>query len=129
MACAAHIRWSAWRDELADTAQTILTLTLPGSKAATGFHCQLPSQTLLLACMTVSNCSPGKNPSSTAAPVASALVMRPGTQVRSIFHLGVGMRRASAIERVASTVSAVPRITVESSFTGMTTMPPSAAAR
>ena len=63
------------------------------------------------------------------APVVSALVMRPGTQVRSIFHLGVGMRRASAIERVASTVSAVPRITVESSFTGMTTMPPSAAAR
>lgn len=61
--------------------------------------------------------------------VASALVMRPGTQVRSIFHLGVGMRRASAMERVASTVSAVPRITVESSFTGMTTMPPSAAAR
>ena len=55
--------------------------------------------------------------------------MRPGTQVRSIFHLGVGMRRASAIERVASTVSAVPRITVESSFTGMTTMPPSVAAR
>lgn len=33
------------------------------------------------------------------------------------------------MERVASTVSAVPRITVESSFTGMTTMPPSAAAR
>ena len=79
--------------------------------------------------MTVSNCSSGKNPSSTAAPVVSALVMRPGTQVRSIFHLGVGMRRASAMERVASTVSAVPRITVESSFTGMTTMPPSAAAR
>ena len=79
--------------------------------------------------MTVSNCSPGKNPSSTAAPVASALVMRPGTQVRSIFQRGVGMRRASAMERVASTVSAVPRITVESSFTGMTTMPPSAAAR
>ena len=64
-----------------------------------------------------------------AAPVASALVMRPGTQVRSIFHLGVGMRRASEMERVASTVSAVPRITVESSLTGMTTMPPSAAAR
>ena len=45
------------------------------------------------------------------APVASALVMRPGTQVRSIFQRGVGMRRASAMERVASTVSAVPRIT------------------
>ena len=79
--------------------------------------------------MTVSNCSPGKNPSSTAAPVASALVMRPGTQVRRIFQRGVGMRSASAMERVASTVSAVPRITVESSFTGMMTMPPSAAAR
>ena len=27
MARAAHIRWSAWRDKLANTAQTILTLT------------------------------------------------------------------------------------------------------
>lgn len=39
------------------------------------------------------------------------------------------MRRASAMARVAFTVSAVPRITELSSFTGTITSPPSAAAR
>ena len=55
--------------------------------------------------------------------------MRPGTQVRRILKVGTGMRSASAIAWMAFTVSAVPRMTVESSFTGMTTMPESAAAR
>ena len=79
--------------------------------------------------MTVSNWDCGKKLSSTCAPVDSALVMRPGTQVRRIRYLGVGIRRASAIDLVASTVRAVPRMTVESSFTGITTRPLSAAAR
>ena len=79
--------------------------------------------------ITLENCVSGKKRSSTSAPVLSALVIRPGTQVRRIRYLGQGMRSASAMDLVASTVSAVPRMTVESSFTGMTTMPPFAAAR
>ena len=42
---------------------------------------------------------------------------------------GMGLHSATAMEHVASTVSAVPHITVEPSFTGMMTMPPSATAR
>ena len=64
-----------------------------------------------------------------ASPVLSAFVMRPGTHVLRILNSGTGTRSASAIAWMAFTVSAVPRMTVESSFTGMTTMPDSAAAR
>ena len=56
------------------------------------------------------------------------LVMRPGTQVRSILHSGTGILSASEMDRMAFTVKAVPRMTVASSFTGMTTMPSAAAA-
>ena len=55
--------------------------------------------------------------------------MRPGTQVRSMRHEGVGTRSASEMDSMALTVRAVPRMTVESSFTGTITMPSPAAAR
>lgn len=42
---------------------------------------------------------------------------------------GVGMRRASEMDSIALTVRAVPRMTVESSFTGTITIPFPAAAR
>ena len=44
-------------------------------------------------------------------------------------HLGVGTRSASEMELMALIVSAVPRMTVESSLTGTMTMPSPAAAR
>ena len=58
-----------------------------------------------------------------ASPTASAFVMRPGTQVRRIFQSGMGRRILVATSCTESTTDAVPRITVESSFTGITTVP------
>ena len=49
--------------------------------------------------------------------------------VRSMRHEGVGTRSASEMDSMALTVRAVPRMTVESSFTGTITMPSPAAAR
>ena len=79
--------------------------------------------------MTVANWLSGKYESNTSAPVASALVMSPGTHVRRMRHAGVGTRSASEMDSMALTVRAVPRMTVESSFTGTITMPSPAAAR
>lgn len=88
-----------------------------------GSHRQLPSMTFAEWCTTVSYCLSGKNRSRTAAPVASALVMRPGTQVRRMRQSGTGMRSFVATPWTAATAEAVPRMTVESSLTGMTTVP------
>ena len=73
--------------------------------------------------MTVANCLPGKNLSRIASPTASALVILPGTQVRRMRHSGTGILILPATSRSESTTDAVPRMTVESSFTGMTTSP------
>ena len=51
------------------------------------------------------------------------MVARPGTQVRRILQSGTGMRSFVATPCTAATAEAVPRMTVESSFTGITTVP------
>lgn len=88
-----------------------------------GFHSQLPSFTLADSWITVRNCWSGKKRSRIASPTASALVILPGTQVRRILQLGTGRRSLVATSRSESTTEAVPRMTVESSFTGMMTSP------
>ena len=70
----------------------------------------------------------GKYPSSTSVPIWSLMVFCPGTHVRRILHFGMGRCMADVIELMAFTERAVPRITDESSFTGMMTSPLSAAA-
>ncbi len=79
--------------------------------------------------MTLEQLLTGEEPVQHRLACSSAFVMRPGTHVLRILNSGTGTRSASAIAWMAFTVSAVPRMTVESSFTGMTTMPDSAAAR
>ena len=88
-----------------------------------GFHSQLPSFTLADSWITVRNCLPGKNLSRMAVPTASALVILPGTQVRRMRHSGTGILILPATSRRESTTDAVPRMTVESSFTGTITLP------
>lgn len=88
-----------------------------------GLHSQLPSITFAEWWITVAYWRSGKKRSSTAAPVASALVIRPGTHVRRILQSGRGIRSFVATPRTAATADAVPLMTVESSLTGMTTVP------
>ena len=88
-----------------------------------GFQPQLPSFTFADSWIAVSNCWPGKNRSRIASPTDSALVILPGTQVRRMRQSGTGRRIFVATSLSESTADAVPRMTVESSFTGMTTSP------